>query len=175
MISLSFLTLSFARQTVLTLCVLALLAFGIQGCSDSEDKASTTTQKNPAPTTSVTVPKDPQVPSVIGESEKDRVPGTQPEPSSQKAQEELDNANQAVGKAEQLLQQAPMGKGSDLALSALKQDLDSARNLLQTSRTHFNDQKFDMAHTEASQATEKATTVSQHIEQAINTVRRQSR
>jgi hypothetical protein len=146
----------------------------MQGCSDSEDKASTTTQKNPAPTTSVTVPKDPQATSVIGEAEKDLVPVTKSEPSGQKAQEELDKANLAVGKAEQLLQQAPMGKGSDLALSALKQDLDSARTLLQTSRTHYSDQKFDIAYTEASQATEKATTVSQNIEQAINTVRRQS-
>ncbi len=175
MFSLSFITPSFAKQTVLTLCCLVLLALGIQGCSDSEDKAPTTPQKNQAPTTSVTVPKDPEVPSVIGEAGKDLVTGTKPEISSLKAQEELDNANQAVEKAEQLLQQAPMGKGSDLALSALKQDLDSARTLLQSSRTHYNDKKFDMAQAEARQATEKAATVSQHIEQAINTVRPQSR
>lgn len=175
MISLSLLTLSFAKQTVPTLCLLVLLGLGMQGCSDSEDKAPTTPQKNPASTTSVPVPKDPQVPSVTGESGQNLVPSTNSEPSRQKAQEELDKANLAVGKAEQLLQQAPVGKGSDLALSALKQDLDSARTLLQTSRTHYSDQKFDMAHTEASQATEKAATVSQHTEQAINTVRRQSR
>lgn len=166
---------SLVRQEVLTLCFFVILAVGIQGCSDSEDKASPTTQEKPAPTTSGIVPKDAQAPSSMGEQGKGSLPVTTPEPSRQPAQEELDHANLAIGKAEQLLRQAPMGKGSDLALSALQQDLDSARNLLQTGQTHFDEQKFEMAQTQAHQATEKASAVSEHIEQAINTVNVDSR
>ena len=167
---------SLVRQEVLTLCFFVLLAVGIQGCSDSEDKVSPTTQAKPAPATSAIVPKDAQAPPAsTGEQENGSLPITTPEPSRQPAQEELDHANFAIGKAEQLLRRAPMGKESDLALSALERDLDSARTLLRTGQTHFDEQKFEMAQTQAKQATEKASAVYEHIEQAISTVNENSR
>ncbi|HNP31619.1 MAG TPA: hypothetical protein PKK23_21410 [Nitrospirales bacterium] len=103
------------------------------------------------------------------------MPITTPEPSRQPAQEELDRANFAIGKAEQLLRRAPMGKESDLALLALERDLDSARSLLRTGQTHFDEQKYEMAQAQAHQATEKASAVYEHIEQAISTVNEDSR
>lgn len=166
----SFQKSSLVRQEVLTLCFFVILAVGIQGCSDSEDKTSPTTQEKPAPTTSAIVPKDAQAPSSTSVQGNGSLPVTTPEPSRQPAQEELDHANFAIEKAEQLLRRAPMGKESDLALTALQRDLDSARNLLRTGQTHFDEQKFEMAQTQAHQATEKASTVYEHIEQAISRV-----
>jgi len=167
---------SLVKQEVLTLCFFVILAVGIQGCSDSGDKASPTPQAKPAPATSAITPKDAQAPpSSTDEQGNGSVPITTPEPFRQPAQEELDHANFAIGKAEQLLRRAPMGKGSDLALSALERDLDSARNLLRTGQTHFDEQKFEMAQTQAHQATEKAEAVYKHIEQAISMVNEESR
>ena len=40
---------SLVKQEVLTLCFFVILAVGIQGCSDSGDKASPTPQAKPAP------------------------------------------------------------------------------------------------------------------------------
>lgn len=166
---------SLVRQKVLTLCFFVIMAVGIQGCSDSEDKASPTTQEKPAPTTSAIAPKDAQAPSSMSEQETGSLPVTTPEPSRQPAQEELDHATFAIEKAEQLLRRAPMGKESDLALTVLQRDLDSARNLLRTAQTHFDEQEFELAQTQAHQATEKASTVYEHIEQAISTVNMDSR
>lgn len=166
---------SLVRQKVLTLCFFVILAVGIQGCSDSDDTASPTTQEKPAPTTSAIAPKDAQAPSSTGEQGNASLPVPTPEPSRQPAQEELDHATFAIEKAEQLLRRAPMGKESDLALTALQRDLDSARNLLRTGQTHFDEQKFEMAKTQAHQATEKASAVYEHIEQAISTVNVDSR
>jgi hypothetical protein len=166
----SFQKSSSVRENVLAVCLLVFLVVGIQGCSDSEEKASPKTQESPPPKTAVVVPEGSKAPLATGEGESGSMPATSPEPSRLKAQEELDHANQAVENAEQLLHRAPKGKGSDLALSALHQDLDSARTLLQTSQTHFDEQKFELAQMEARQATEKAGAVSQHIEQAIKTV-----
>ncbi|MGB5054772.1 MAG: hypothetical protein WBO24_10300 [Nitrospirales bacterium] len=166
---------SLVKQGGLTLCFFVILALGIQGCSDSDDKASPTTQEKPAPPTSAIVPKGAQAPSSMSEQVNGSLPVTTPEPSRQPAQEELDRATFAIEKAEQLLRRAPMGKESDLALSALQRDLDSARNLLRTGQTHFDEQKFEMAQTQAHQATEKASAVYAHIEQAISTVNVDSR
>ncbi|WP_447963172.1 hypothetical protein [Nitrospira sp. Ecomares 2.1] len=165
------------RQEVLTLCFFVILALGIQGCSDSDDdKASPTTQTKPAPATSAIAPKEAQAPpSSTGEQGNDSLPVTTPEPSRQPAQEELERANFAIGKAEQLLRRAPMGKESDLALLALERDLDSARGLLRIGQTHFDEQKYEMAQAQAHQATEKASAVYEHIEQAISTVNEDSR
>lgn len=160
----------FVRQKVLAFCLFVFVGVGIQGCSDSEDKASPTTQEKPAPVTSAITPKDTQTPSSMGEQGNGSLPITTPDPLRQPAQEELDRANFAIGKAEQLLRRAPMGKGSDLALFALERDLDSARNHLRTGQTHFDEQKYEMAQTQAHQATEKASTVYKHIEQAISMV-----
>lgn len=161
---------SLFRPRVLTLCFFVILAVGIQGCSDSEDKASPTAQEKPAPTPSAIAPEDAQAPSSMGEQGNGSLPVTTAEPSRQPAQEELDHAKFAIEKAEDFLRRAPMGKGSDLALSALQQDLDSARSLLRTGQTHFDEQKFEIAQTQAHQATEKASAVYEHIEQALNTV-----
>jgi hypothetical protein len=161
---------SSVRENIFAVCLFIFLVVSIQGCSDSEEKASPNTQESPPPKTAVVVPEDSKAPLGTGEVESGPLPATSQELSRLEAQEELDHAKQAVEKGEQLLHRAPKGKGSDLALSALDQDLDSARTLLQTSQTHFGDQKFEMAQTEARQATEKAAAVSQHIEQAIKTV-----
>lgn len=165
---------SLVRQEVFTLCFFVILAVGIQGCSDSEEKASPTTQEKPAPTTSAIAPIDAQAPSSTSEQGNVSLPATTSEPFRQPAQEELDHANFAIGKAEQLLRRAPMGKESDLALYALERDLDSARTLLRTGQTHFDEQKFEMAQTQAKQATEKASAVYEHIEQAISMVNENS-
>ncbi|GJL60874.1 MAG: hypothetical protein NPIRA03_37310 [Nitrospirales bacterium] len=165
---------SLVRQEVLTLCFFVILAVGIQGCSDSEDKASPPTQAKPAPATSAIAPIDAQAPSSTSEQGNVSLPATTSEPFRQPAQEELERANFAIGKAEQLLRRAPMGKESDLALFALERDLDSARNLLRTGQTHFDEQKYEMAQTQAQQATEKASAVYEHIEQAISTVNENS-
>ncbi|MCA9501285.1 MAG: hypothetical protein KC588_19000 [Nitrospira sp.] len=125
--------------------------------------------------TSAITPKDAQTPSSTDVQENASLPVAISEPSRQPAQEELDRANFAIGKAEQLLRRAPMGKGSDLALSALERDLDSARTLLRTGQTHFDEQKFEIAQTQAHQATEKASAVYKHIEQAISIVNEDSR
>lgn len=164
-----------ARENVLAACLLVFLVVSTQGCSDSEEKASPTTQEKPAPTTSAIAPIDAQAPSSTSEQGNVSLPATTPEPLRQPAQEELDHANFAIGKAEQLLRRAPMGKESDLALSALERDLDSARTLLRTGQTHFDEQKFEMAQTQAKQATEEAEAVYKHIEQAISMVNEESR
>ncbi|WNM58340.1 hypothetical protein [Candidatus Nitrospira allomarina] len=163
------------REKALVFCLFVFIVVSIQGCSDSEEKASPTTQEKPAPATSANAPIGTEAPSTTSEQGTDSLPATQPEPFRQPAQEELDHANFAIGKAEQLLRRAPMGKESDLALSALERDLDSARTLLRTGQTHFDEQKFEMARTQAQQATEKASAVYEHIEQAISTVNENSR
>ncbi|MEO7860117.1 MAG: hypothetical protein ABIU05_06675 [Nitrospirales bacterium] len=113
--------------------------------------------------------------SVLQKEEKVTLADIKSDPIRLQAQEQLTQGNEAVEKAEQLLRRAPMGKESDLALSALQRNLDSARNLLRTGQTHFDEKKFEMAQTQAHQATEKASAVYEHIEQAISAVNVDSR
>lgn len=155
------------NANITTLIFLVLLSVAGSGCTESNNETNGQEQ----PGTRVQEPAVPP-PGTSALLEEEKV--TQADPQSDsirlQAQEQLTQANEAVEKAQQLLKRAPSGKGSALAIAALHQDLDSARTLLQTSQTHFDDQKFEMAQTEARQATEKAATVSQHIEQAIKTV-----
>jgi hypothetical protein len=161
---------------VLTLVV--LMAFGSQGCSDTEEQAPGDARESQLPSIIQESPDRQQPFSGPGEETDDEgregsnglMEETEPQVTRQAAQEELTNATEAVGKVQQLLHQAPIGKESDLALSALQQDFESARDRLQTAQAHFNDQEFRIARAQARAAKEQATSVAQHLERAINSV-----
>lgn len=147
---------------------LALAFFLILGSSGCTDDQAPENGQEPVPTVQDTPVNQEVAPEA---KEEEPVGETMPPDVREKAQDQLTKAQEAVGKAEQLLQQAPTGKGSDLALSALKKDLDSAQALLQTGQNQFQDQQFQMAQAQAQKATEKAESVAHHIEQAMNTAK----
>jgi hypothetical protein len=157
--------------------LVGLMIFGSQGCSDSEEQAPGDTRESQVP--SIQESPDRQQPFSSPGDETDNEgredssslrEKAEPQVTRQAAQEELTNATEAVGKVQQLLRQAPIGKESDLALTALQQDFESARDRLQTAQAHFNDQEFRMARAQARSAKEQATSVAQHLERAINSV-----
>ena len=147
---------------------LVLLSLFTLGCSESEKQAQTEIQEKTLSPVQES-PNNQQASSTLENVETG--PGSGTEPTRQEAQDQLDTANEAVGKAQLLIKQAPSGKGSDLAISALHQELNSAQTLLQTGQTHFNDQQFTMAKDKAQEAEKKATTVIQQVKQAIETVK----
>ncbi len=160
------------KADVSTLIFLVLVSLAGSGCTESKDE----TDKQEQPVARVQEPAvSPPGSSVLQEGQNVTQPDSKSDPIRLQAQEQLTQGNEAVEKAEQLLRRAPMGKESDLALSALQRDLDSARNLLGTGQTHFVEQKFEMAQTQAHQATEKASAMYEHIEQAISTINVDSR
>ncbi|MEO6202006.1 MAG: hypothetical protein ABIP82_02100 [Nitrospirales bacterium] len=160
------------KANIAPLIFLVLVSLAGSGCTDSKDE----TDKQEQPVARVQEPAvSPPKSSVLQKEEKVTLADIKSDPIRLQAQEQLTQGNEAVEKAEQLLRRAPMGKESDLALSALQRNLDSARNLLRTGQTHFDEKKFEMAQTQAHQATEKASAVYEHIEQAISAVNVDSR
>jgi hypothetical protein len=150
-------------------CLLVLIfifAFGSSGCAEDQ-----TPEETPEAVPTVQEPPATEGPPGDAAEMAEPVAETEPPNAREEAQEQLTKAEEAVGKAEQLLQQAPMGKDSDLALSALHTDLNSAQVLLQTGQGNFDEKQFQLALTQAREATEKASAVAQHVEQAINTVK----
>jgi len=173
-----FLTHRFFRQEMWTLPFLVfigsfvLLTIGSFGCSESDDQATADRQESPSPTVQET-PENQQTVSSPSEKEQEEsmADTKQIQAIREEVHDQLAKANNAVEKAEELLQRAPTGKGSDLALAALQQELESAHSLLQISQSQFDDQKFELARAQAGQAKDKADKVTQQIEQAIDTVK----
>lgn len=166
------------------LLLVALVVFGPVGCSDKEEQGPAETQESQS-TPPQEAPGDRQPSSNLSEATGEAEPqdstkgsgdepGPQDSPTREEAQEELTKAGNAVGNVEQLLQEAPHGKGASVSLSALQQDVKSARDRLQMAQNHFADQEFRIAHDQAKEAREKANTVAQHLSQAINSAKRQS-
>lgn len=170
------------RQDIPLLSLLVLIALMSAGCPGSNDQVpgedkepKPTAQTPPAQTPPAQETPENQTNAPVPDKEdNDLMTDTAPSSTREEAQEQLTHAQESVGKAEQLLKRAPIGKGSDLALSDLQQELDSAHALLQTGQKQFQDQQFQLARTQAQEATKKADAVAQHIEQAINTATRQS-
>ena len=163
----------FLKQNGFILVLLVIFAFINQGCSESGDEPTRDRQETPSPAVQNT-PERQDMASTPTETEQEKAM-TDPkivENLHKEVQDELTDASQAVEKAEQLLQRAPTGKGSDLALEALQEEVQSAHILLQNSQAQFNDQKFEMAKADANQAKGKADKVIQQIEQAMETVTR---
>lgn len=165
------------RQDTLYLSLFVLIALMSAGCPGSNDQVpgedkgpKSTAQTPPAQETS----ENQTISPVPDKEENVLMADTAPSSTREEAQEQLTHAQESVGKAEQLLKRAPVGKGSDMALSDLQKELDSAHALLQTGQKQFQDQQFQLARTQAQEATKKADAVAQHIEQAINTATRQS-
>jgi hypothetical protein len=156
----------FVRYKVPILSFFILLALGPLGCSD--DQAPPKSQEGGSPTAQKT-PDNQEVVSDPTDENPEQVTGMESTLLRQKAQEQLNSAQETLEKARHLLQRAPSGKGSDLALSTLQQNLDTAETLFQTGQTQFNNQQYQMAQVQAREATEKADTVAQQIEQAIDT------
>lgn len=150
-----------------TLIFLVLLSVAGSGCSESKNE----TEGQGQPGTSVQEPAAPPPgTSALQGEEKVTQADTQSDSIRLQAQEQLTQANEAVDKAQQLLKRAPSGKGSTLAIAALRQDLNAAKTLLQSSQTHFENEQFTMARDEAREAKKKADLIAQQIEQAIETV-----
>ena len=167
----------FVRQDIPLLSLLVLIALMSAGCPGSNDQVPGE-DKEPKPTAQTPpaqeTPESQTISPVPDKEDNDLITDTAPSSTREEAQEQLTHAQESVGKAEQLLKRAPIGKGSDLALSNLQQELDAAQALLQTGQEQFQDQQFQLARTQAQEATKKADAVAQHIEQAINTATRQS-
>jgi hypothetical protein len=169
------------------LLLVVLVVFVLAGCSDKEEKKeqgraeTQESQLTPTQEASERQPPSPGLSKTTGEAERqDSTKGAGDEPGPQsgvtreEAQEELTKAGNAVENVQQLLQEAPRGKGSALALSALQQDVESARDRLQIAQNHFADQEFRIAHAQAKEARENANAIAQHLSQAINSAKRQS-
>ncbi|MEX2491306.1 MAG: hypothetical protein WD425_06065 [Nitrospirales bacterium] len=173
----------FDSQDVRILCILVVLSLGSWGCSESETP-SPQTEVEESPSTAVPVtPASPEPLSEFQAEESDvsdkreieSGASTPPDSIQSTAQEQLAQARLAVGEADRLLQRAPTGKGSDLALSALRLEFDSARALLQAGQAHYDDQQFDLAKDKAQEAEKKAKMVAGQIEQAMESVKRTPR
>ncbi len=156
------------KADVATLIFLVLLSLAGWGCTESNNE----TDKQEQPVARVQEPAvSPLGSSVLQEEQKVTQPDSKSDPRRLQAHEQLTQGNEAVEKAQQLLKHAPSGKGSALAIAALRQDLRAAQTLLQTSQTHFNDEQFTMAQDKAQEAKKKADSIAQQIEQAIETIK----
>lgn len=164
----------FPGQDFCLLLSLVFLAIGSPGCSESGDQATPDRQESQSPTVQDTS-KDQQTASIpSGQEQEEPMIDTKTQIIRQEVRDQLADANKAVEKADNLLRRAPTGKGSDLALAALQQELESARSLLQNGQAQFDDQKFEMAKADAGQAKGKADKVIQQVEQAMDAVTRHS-
>jgi hypothetical protein len=147
------------------------LVIGSSGCSGSDDETPTDRQESQSPTIEDTRERQ-QTASSPSETEQEKPMDDEKKIQvvRQEVQNQLAQAKTAMEKAEHLLQNAPTGKGSDVALAALQKELESAHNLLQLAHTQFDGQKFEMAQAQAGQAKGKAEKITQQIEHAMNTV-----
>ncbi len=163
---------SFRLPSRLLTLIVFFVALGLLsvGCSESENESQPVDQEKLTPPVQETPPLQEALPQESVETGS----VSNMEPARKEVQEQLDAANQAVDNAERLLKQAPRGKGSDLALSALRQDLDSAQTLLGMGQTHFRDQQYSMAKDKAQEADKKANAIIQQVERARDTVKLQS-